>query len=497
MSGRRPIPLSALLAVVGTEAMTPRRVADPDVGLDCVVLHLTGDPVPPPGALVLCADSSAVPACAAVALREQDLAAGLADLPVDTAVLTVPAGVRWADLYDHVRECFDGFLVDDPEHDLFAVADALATAVGSAVAIEDVERRVLAFSTIPGQPIDEVRRQGILGRAVPAHVEREAWYRRLWAADGVVEYPAGPESSARVAIAVRAGEEPVGSVWVIGERHDLHQDAAEELQRAAGAIADRIVRYRRSTARGREARAQLVRQLLVSGGLTRGRFAYELAGPSIVVAIRNHGAGADRELQDMRLADMLGLHANRLDNAALAAAMDGVVYAVLPAMPARRLEQLFGGLLSRAVEGATVAVSRVLTSSAALGEARAEVDRLLDLIEVPDPAETAFLHADRMRNQLLIAELAEAVRGVQALHHGRAAEILAFDREHGSQYAATLRAWFATGADVNAGAALLHVHPNTFRYRLSRAASIFELGLDDADERLLLHLQLRLADRSP
>jgi len=39
--------------------------------------------------------------------------------------------------------------------------------VGGAAAIEDPYLRVLAYSTLPGQPIDEHRRQGILGLQVP------------------------------------------------------------------------------------------------------------------------------------------------------------------------------------------------------------------------------------------------------------------------------------------------------------------------------------------
>ena len=38
------------------------------------------------------------------------------------------------------------------------------------------------------------------------------------------------------------------------------------------------------------------------------------------------------------------------------------------------------------------------------------------------------------------------------------------------------------------------MHPNTFRYRLRRLAELFDLDLDDADERIVLELQLRLLE---
>lgn len=42
-------------------------------------------------------------------------------------------------------------------------------------------------------------------------------------------------------------------------------------------------------------------------------------------------------------------------------------------------------------------------------------------------------------------------------------------------------------------AASLDVHPNTFRYRLRRAAEIAEISLNDAEQRFAAMLKLRLA----
>jgi DNA-binding PucR family transcriptional regulator len=95
---------------------------------------------------------------------------------------------------------------------------------------------------------------------------------------------------------------------------------------------------------------------------------------------------------------------------------------------------------------------------------------------------------------LLLAEVADAVRELEAIRGGVAATIASYDREHGTAYVPTLRTWFEEGGDVAVAAARLHVHANTFRYRMSRAGTLFGLRLDRADERLLLHLQLRLAD---
>ena len=56
----------------------------------------------------------------------------------------------------------------------------------------------------------------------------------------------------------------------------------------------------------------------------------------------------------------------------------------------------------------------------------------------------------------------------------------------------TLRAYLDYHGDVRSAADAMHVHPNTFRYRLSRASNRACVDLSDPVERLMLALQLRL-----
>jgi DNA-binding PucR family transcriptional regulator len=58
----------------------------------------------------------------------------------------------------------------------------------------------------------------------------------------------------------------------------------------------------------------------------------------------------------------------------------------------------------------------------------------------------------------------------------------------------TLRAYLDFFGDVPRAAEYISVHPNTFRYRMRRLAELFDLNLDDADERVVLELQLRLLE---
>ena len=108
---------------------------------------------------------------------------------------------------------------DDPgeaEHDqLFSIANAVAAVVGGSVAIEDMAQHVLAYSSVPGQRIDELRRQGILDRRVPRGPRDVELYRRVMSADGLVRFPQMGQDLPRAAVAIRAGSLPLGTLWAI------------------------------------------------------------------------------------------------------------------------------------------------------------------------------------------------------------------------------------------------------------------------------------------
>jgi DNA-binding PucR family transcriptional regulator len=91
-----------------------------------------------------------------------------------------------------------------------------------------------------------------------------------------------------------------------------------------------------------------------------------------------------------------------------------------------------------------------------------------------------------------LTELAQDLSGLPRLGEGAGPAVRAHDAEHGTSYAATLLAYLDANSDIAEAARRLNVHPNTCRYRLARAEQVFGFSLADADERLLLWLQLRL-----
>jgi DNA-binding PucR family transcriptional regulator len=54
----------------------------------------------------------------------------------------------------------------------------------------------------------------------------------------------------------------------------------------------------------------------------------------------------------------------------------------------------------------------------------------------------------------------------------------------------TLNAYFCNPGNASEAARELHIHPNTFRYRMAKVADLLGLDLEDRDTRLIVELEL-------
>jgi sugar diacid utilization regulator len=96
----------------------------------------------------------------------------------------------------------------------------------------------------------------------------------------------------------------------------------------------------------------------------------------------------------------------------------------------------------------------------------------------------------------LLLELAGLVAARGDLECGPVVRLREYDARNGTELVASLRAWLETFGDVAAASRAVFVHPNTFRYRLSRIAQISGIDLGDADQRFAAMLQLRMSAAS-
>ncbi|WP_156365759.1 CdaR family transcriptional regulator [Nocardiopsis sp. NRRL B-16309] len=388
--------------------------------------------------------------------------------------------------------------------ELFTLANALAGAVGGPVVIEDLEQHVLAYSTLPGQPIDEFRRRGILDRRVPVLAEQVRQYREVLNAPGMLRMPPlGDEELPRAAVAIRAGDLPLGTIWVIEGGSPI--DAAGERALADGArlAALHMLRRRSGPEIELQAREQALRGALEGAASetdTRARLGLSAGTPVTLVGLAPLSGNADTAALTARAGAAVARHWSAVQPEAAVASTARAVYVLVPEGADGAVRRLAAQTLTvvERVLGLRMraALSRPSTDLGQIPLMRAETDDILRVISTdpraPEVAELTDTHA-----RVLLAHVADELARLPRLRHPGIDAMLAHDRNHGTAYAASVTAWLDAVGSFGDAARRMHVHPNTMKYRLRRARELFGLDLDDADDRLSCWIQLRLATAPP
>lgn len=501
-----PLPPNALVLGVGLH--DPHEIADLLAelgGHSCVALVLRA-PVPADDVIAAAADRSGV------------------------AVLALTRGASWTQLAAMLRALLDEGDVGTsdqetlggvPSGDLFALANAIAALLDAPVTIEDRSSRVLAFSGRQDEA-DPSRIETVLGRQVPERFARmltaRGVFRDLYrSGEPIYVEPSDDESEeftlARVAVAVRAGDELLGSIWVAVQQR-LSEERSQALREASKLVALHMLRIRAGADVERRLRADLVGTALEGGaGAREALNRLGLAGQPIVVlalsladadsADASVGGDASLAIDLQRLTDALAMHLSAAHPRCATALVGNVAYAMIPVQ--RQPEdgeelavRLAGEFLDRVGDrtAAVVGVGSVVSDVNELPHARMDADRAVRVLRSGNAKHRVARLAD-VHVEALLLELRDLVtaRGDQAT--GAVARLLTYDEQHHTNLVVTLRAWLDAFGDVAQAAAALYVHPNSFRYRLRRLAEVGGLDLGDPDARFAAMLQLKVVSPQP
>jgi len=194
--------------------------------------------------------------------------------------------------------------------------------------------------------------------------------------------------------------------------------------------------------------------------------------------------------------DVIALNASAFRADSQVASVGDRVYVLLPKITAaaavtswvRGVVAALGRELGLDVRAVTAAP---LTGLAGAATVRNEVDRVFDSAERHPSAIGQVTSLDEARTTVLLDEIVSHIAAEARLVDPRVRELYARD----PMLADTLRAYLDGFGDIAAIARQLHVHPNTVRYRIRRIEKLLMTSLDDADERLVLALGLRAAER--
>ena len=431
---------------------------------------------------------------------------------VGVALLALGPGVGWAGLTSQLRSLLstsgsplDPELGAATRPDLVSVANTLATAVGGSVLVFNPQQDLLAASRIDVDA-DAVRHRAVLDQHGPSEYRtrlRELGiYDHLWQHDEVVEVQPIPElgASRREAVAVRAGEEILGSIWVAEGARPLAPDSRSLLRNAARLVGQHLVsRHARAQPDGQFAE-DLTRQLLAGDADVAAAATWLEVDPHLpcrVIALsvpeKSHG-------DSRRLADLLLLYFTAYRHRVLPVVTRGRIYLVACDTATGSVDvRAARDTVTRAAAALGLDFHAVVGPDVAtleqVGASRDDAERGLRVLARRSDPGTVVRHVTDLLpavQMLHVAELVAAHVGFE----GAVPVLQSYDAAHHTALADTLGAWLDAFGDVTVASRRLHVHPNTVRYRLRKMVAVSSLDLDDPDHRLMAAVLLRAAELS-
>ncbi|WP_033291754.1 helix-turn-helix domain-containing protein [Amycolatopsis jejuensis] len=411
---------------------------------------------------------------AGLVVREDDLHPSWLPAAAEAGlvVLTVPGG-GWEAALGRLRAALEqpsAEVIPFPDNDLRALTDAVSETLGATVILADARLDVLAHHVVDGTVTAEAR-EWILRRSAPESVRRllpAGGLAELWSPGG---FPAlaGPRNRRWTVAVIRAGDAVTGAIWTFGADTLAWRDAP--LRRAVGQAASYLTPRNTS---GQTAAELLAAALTRDEPVGRIREAAGLPRRMQLTAFRPHSRDGAR-----RLGELLRLETGQ---PIAVTRTGGRVYALTGA----------GVPLDGRAWSAQSAASEPFSDD--LGQARADVDRLLDVVQrVGGPAAATVRD---QRGLLVLGQLADLARQHPGVLDGPVRQLAGIDAARGTGYLATLRAYFGLRQDVQRTADRLRVHRNTVRYRLERIRELSGLDVTDPTTALVAHLQLRLEEVS-
>ncbi len=399
--------------------------------------------------------------------------------------------------------------------DLFAIANAVGALVDAPVTIEDRHGRVLAFSGRQDEA-DHPRLETILDRQVPERflgaLEKLGVFRALHNSERpiFVELHSAdfPEACIdRTAVAIRAGDDIIlGSMWaalhgpLTVERERSFSDAAKLVAlNLLRAPAEMGVEYRLRSERLAAAFGDGLGAVEAVGrlGLADRHCAVLALGfpdcdtSTVDQVIRE-------ETNRRRIAHAFALHLSSVQPHSAVALIDGITYGLLSVSHGELEPDVLGAKVATEFlarigtrHGCFIGIGRTARSTAEIRLSRGDAARALRVLQLGYGAKPVVRAIDVQADALLI-DLRETACNDFQLAAGPIGRLTAYDEVHGSSFVATLRAWLDTFGDVNLAAKLVHVHPNTFRYRLRRLSDVGGIDLSDPSARFGAMLELRL-----
>ncbi len=394
--------------------------------------------------------------------------------------------------------------------DLQVIAESLGSKLRRAVAIDDPHMRLQAYTSHFGD-VDSVRTASIMHREAPAEATRWVLSLDIAEAQGPMRVPANRklEMDARVCVPVRAQDTLLGYIWVIDSDSSLTDEELSLAEAAAGEAG--IVMYREKLLselqRGQE--RELLRDLLSEEPEIRRHAAQELVDADLFASSVSVATFVTRPVldDDEEPDDKLRL--------ALGVALDRFGLRVLP-RHRLYLVRPKHGLFVIATNDPALSRGGLLDLGAELHKqtelAVSGKKSLVGVGDVQQRLEDAVLSYRQAQKSVRVARIVPSFGNVVAWSQLGIYQMLSefpaerltsdvlhpglrklFERRDAGSWVTTLECYLDCACEARAAADELGLHRASLYYRLQKIEEVAGVSLRNGEDRLALHLGLKLA----
>jgi len=427
------------------------------------------------------------------------------------ALLAVPRAITWDRLYSLIRTVLvsagqsgEAGRMGVAVGDLFALANALSSTLRCPVVIDDRHLQTLAYSA--DVEADELRRESILARRIPEQwlnrMTSEGVLRALHQSDEIVRFPPWLDLTpqavhGRAGIAVRAGRDIIGYIWV-EEVVPLSSIGEAALQESARIASVHILRIEVADEIDNAARSDLAKGLLEGRTVTVASLGIAANWRSTVLAI-DASSRTDERISAATYRALLPLAQMHFAprRHTYFAVMDHALYIIVaePPVPAWRPNELIRfatGLAKHANEKHGISLRIGISSQGNITDAprlQSQAEQVVALLKCDGGDNVAAM--DDVRNQVILSDVFRYILDHPPLLEGTCAPMLKSDAARAGTNLEALAAYLAARGNIADAARATRLPANTLRYRVQAAMKATGLELDDPDARLVAELQIR------
>ncbi|PLS03046.1 PucR family transcriptional regulator [Neobacillus cucumis] len=388
------------------------------------------------------------------------------------------------------------------------LADLISQVLNCPITIEDVNHRLLAYST-HDERTDPARIYTIIGRRVPEKVINQLWKEGTIPALLQTRDPIRVKNiediglNNRVAISIWKQDEVLGFIWAIEIDKTLTEEDFDLLKKAADSAKNKLLQLQ-TRKNKKEEHSQEFFWKLLTGHLKGEKDIYERfhalkisPSPSFAIAVFQFPVNITNKIEQnisylLKTSQLMKILLYTIDcNQLIVLISAGNIRE--PFKEINHFVQTFVSTMNErySIKGITPVYSSIYDDYQKMSQAYKETLEVLSIKE-KFPLETQEIFNYQKLGIFQLFELISKKRESEPYENYSLKKLKEYDQKHNSNLLETLEVFLNKDNNINDAAKELNVHANTLNYRLKRISEIGDVNFKDPNQKMLLYLDLKL-----